>query len=456
MNVKASNVESFKNVEGHIVLGGTPNVHAIEGTRVIGGSCVIGGRPNERVIVGGVWNPGTLNVLTHDTSSGDTPVDVTVKLPSKIPPATKITSYSGLKVPSEKKTGPNLLGDANKDGETNVMDIVYTELIIAGEKPFTVLADVNLDGTIDEQDVQKIGSMILGKESIPTLDEQILAAGEYEGIPIIPTEEGYTILYVFSAISSTGYPGSTFETKIFDNSEDALNFIAARTDESNPDLRIPLRYLPPGDYEDFKIEHYKGFVIRYKDLSNVVVISHPANLPKPTGALGGISPGTGSMEEAEAYIDEHALVTGPSEEIVGILKVGEYKKFPITLTDEGCKITFNIGSSLETRTFDNPMKAIAFIDSNSDKSNTILPVSYAPSEWQKSRCEWETYKGFSIAIAKEDFHSDLQPSGNVKQGMAQVYFRKHGDGPRDIYSSVFMDSVEEYIDQRVWIEPPQP
>ena len=79
MNAQASEVKSFKKVEGHIVLGGTPNVRAIEGTRVIGGSCVIGGIPNEHVIGGEAFDTVIRPNLIENIDSMPAGMSVTLK-----------------------------------------------------------------------------------------------------------------------------------------------------------------------------------------------------------------------------------------------------------------------------------------------------------------------------------------------------------------------------------------
>jgi hypothetical protein len=65
-----------------------------------------------------------------------------------------------------RKTHPNdvLLGDANNDGQVNVVDIVTTASYILGNTPATFFfdaADVNRDGKINITDIVGIASIIL-------------------------------------------------------------------------------------------------------------------------------------------------------------------------------------------------------------------------------------------------------------------------------------------------------
>ena len=60
-----------------------------------------------------------------------------------------------------------LWGDANEDGEINMLDITYTGLIILEERPPTELADANQDGDRDMLDIVRIGLIILGRAPFP-------------------------------------------------------------------------------------------------------------------------------------------------------------------------------------------------------------------------------------------------------------------------------------------------
>ncbi len=62
-----------------------------------------------------------------------------------------------------------IFGNANEDGEINMVDVTYAELIIMERNDETQLADAKYDGELDILDVTQIELIILGRENQLTL-----------------------------------------------------------------------------------------------------------------------------------------------------------------------------------------------------------------------------------------------------------------------------------------------
>ena len=65
-----------------------------------------------------------------------------------------------------------IFGNANEDGEINMVDVTYTELIIMERNDETQLADAKYDGEVDILDVTQIELIILGRENQLTVIDQ--------------------------------------------------------------------------------------------------------------------------------------------------------------------------------------------------------------------------------------------------------------------------------------------
>ena len=88
-----------------------------------------------------------------------------------------------------------IFGNANEDGEINMVDVTYTELIIMERNDETQLADAKYDGEVDILDVTQIELIILGRENqltlidmadrvvtVPRPIERVVPAGLLDGV----------------------------------------------------------------------------------------------------------------------------------------------------------------------------------------------------------------------------------------------------------------------------------
>ncbi len=85
-----------------------------------------------------------------------------------------------LALTNEEPPVEDIWGDANGDGEVNILDLVVVKKMAAGEIDIATSVDFNEDGSIDTYDLVPIIEFIIGK--IDSLDPTFLAQQEYFGI----------------------------------------------------------------------------------------------------------------------------------------------------------------------------------------------------------------------------------------------------------------------------------
>ena len=80
----------------------------------------------------------------------------------------------------------DIFGNANMDGTIDQKDIEYVESVISGSNPATNLSDANYDGKIDSQDIEQIKDIMDGTETnltiVDTVGRIVTVAEPVEGI----------------------------------------------------------------------------------------------------------------------------------------------------------------------------------------------------------------------------------------------------------------------------------
>jgi hypothetical protein len=93
-----------------------------------------------------------------------------------------IPAYGSIELPWDVIFGPYIIGDPLLDGEINMSDVSAIEQMIVGSRVPNMAADVNLDGVIDNLDVELLQLMILNLNQTPAPVSGIIVdeAGVYD------------------------------------------------------------------------------------------------------------------------------------------------------------------------------------------------------------------------------------------------------------------------------------
>jgi branched-chain amino acid transport system substrate-binding protein len=129
---------------------------------------------------------------------------------------------------------PSIPGDANRDGNVNMQDVTYVELMILGFIDATAGADANLDGSVNMGDVTTIELMILGYHTPYRVGALFAVTG---GASNMGVPEAQTVQMLVEQINDNGgINGFPLEIVLYDTQTDlttTVNMGNVLIDEDN-------------------------------------------------------------------------------------------------------------------------------------------------------------------------------------------------------------------------------